>query len=290
MTTLQELLGRARKEHWAIGHFNVSNLEQMRAIVRVCKELGSPAMLGTSEGERGAIGLFEAVALRQALRHEFDIPVFLNADHSKSVDTARAAVEAGYDSVHLDLSAKPFAENVVETRDFVAYARAKSPGISIEGEVGYLVTESSSMSSEKVDVPEASLATPELAEEFVKKTGVDRLAPALGSFHGISTATEKTIHVDLVAKIRAVVPDSVALVLHGGSGLSEQQIKDAIAVGINNVHINTELRVAYVGGIKEHLAAHPDDTTPYKLSREGIEAMAEVLKNKLELFGATNKL
>ena len=109
---LQEILNRATREGWATGHFNASTLEQMRVICRVCKELRSPAIIGTSEGERQHLGLLEAVALRQALKHEFGIPVFLNADHSRSVESAKAAIDAGYDSVHIDLSALPFAENI----------------------------------------------------------------------------------------------------------------------------------------------------------------------------------
>src|SRR3989338_9615737 len=175
MATLNEILERATREHWALGHFNTSNLEQMRVICCACKELGSPAMIGTSEGERDHIGLHEVVALRAALAREFGIPVFLNADHSKSVETAKAAVDAGYDSIHIDLSAKPYEENIAGTKELIEYARrvasSKKQVVSIEGELGYLKGESK-IQNEKIEVSPKDYTKPEEAKEFVASTGV----------------------------------------------------------------------------------------------------------------------
>ena len=123
--SVQEILQRAQREGWSTGHFNASELDHVRAIVETCKEAGSPAIIGMSEGERKHIGLLEAVAVRDAMRTEFGIPIFLNADHSKSVETAKVAVDAGFDSIHIDMSGYPFAENVTATRDIVVYAKAK---------------------------------------------------------------------------------------------------------------------------------------------------------------------
>ncbi|RJQ36728.1 class II fructose-bisphosphate aldolase [Candidatus Parcubacteria bacterium] len=288
MESLSDILKRARTEGWAVGHFNASNLEQMRVICRVCRDLKSPAMIGTSEGERDHMGLAEAVALRSALRHEFGIPVFLNADHSKSVETAKAAVDAGYDSVHIDLSAKPFAENLAGTKEVVIYARAKNAGVVVEGELGYLRGESK-LQKEKIEIKPEDLTDPDQAEHFVAETGVDRLAPAVGNSHGIAL-DEPALDIERIRAVRARVPESVALVLHGGSGIPEDQIKAAIAAGIANIHVNTELRVAFVRGLRQDLSEHPDETTPYKLYREAEQTMAKVIEEKLKLFGAMDRI
>lgn len=295
MGSLNEILRRAAKDGWATGHFNTSTLEQMRVICRVCKELGSPAIIGTSEGEREHIGLYEAVALRQALRHEFGIPVFLNADHSKSVGSAKAAIEVGYDSVHIDLSNLPFAENVKGTKEIVEYARSHDSGImnhesriSVEGELGYLRGESK-IQKEKIEVRPEDYTYPQPAAEFVEKTGVDRLAIAVGNVHGISL-NEPALDIERIRAIRQSVPEFCALVLHAGSGIPHDQIRAAIAAGIANIHINTDIRVAFVGGLREHMEAHPDETTPYKLFPEAEEAMAKVIREKLELFGSVGRI
>ncbi len=288
MPNLKNILSRASKEGWTTGHFNVSTLEQMRVIVNVCKALGSPAIIGTSEGERKYIGLGEAVAMREALRHEFGIPVFLNADHTKSVDAAKAAVDAEYDSIHIDLSAKGFEENVKGTAEVVIYARAKGQDISVEGELGFLRGESK-IQNVKVEINPSDLTKPEEARSFVHRTGVDRLAPVVGNIHGLSV-DEPELDIDRIKAIRHMIPESVILVLHGGSGIPPSQIRAAIEAGIANIHVNTDLRVAFVGGLREHIASNPDETTPYKLFPEAEEAMAKVVEERLKLFNAVNRI
>ncbi|MEK9148281.1 MAG: class II fructose-bisphosphate aldolase, partial [Patescibacteria group bacterium] len=290
---------------WATGHFNASTLEQMRVICSVCKELGSPAVIGTSEGEREHIGLHEAVALRQALRHEFNILVFLNADHSKSVESVKTAIDAGYDSIHIDLSALPFEENARWTREVVEYAKrpeaeqarygaSKAQSvehkveISVEGELGYLRGESK-IQKEKIEVKAEDLTNPGEAREFVEKTGVDRLAMAVGNIHGLAL-DEPALDIERIRAIRKAVLESCSLVLHAGSGIPDDQIRAAIQAGIANIHINTDIRIAFTKGLREHLTEHPEETTPYKLFPEAEEAMAKVVREKLELFGAVNKI
>lgn len=288
MVSLPELLQRATREGWAVGHFNASTLEQMRVIGRVCREFKSPAMIGTSEGEREHLGLGEAVALRQALRHEFGIPVFLNADHSKSVASVKAAIDAGYDSAHVDLSTLPFGENVRGTKEIVEYTRTKRSEISVEGELGYLRGESK-VQREKISVRPEDYTDPEEARQYVEQTGVDRLAIAVGNVHGISL-DEPALDIGRIRAIRAAVPESCWLVLHAGSGIPDEQIRAAIQAGIANIHINTDIRVAFVAGLREHLAEHPEEMTPYKLFPEAEEAMAKVIAEKLKLFGAVNRI
>ena len=286
------------QEHLATGHFNFSELDQARAIVEACAEARTPAILGTSEGERAHIGLREAVALRDVFRQEYGIPVFLNADHTKTVQAAREAIDAGYDSMHIDLSALPYEENIAGTREIMEYAKAydekrvrqhsnilKNVGmLSVEGELGYLRGESK-VHQEKIEVKKEDYTDPAQAADFVRRTGVNRLAIAVGNIHGISL-DEPVLDIERIRAIRVAVSAETALVLHAGSGIPDEQIRAAIEAGIANIHINTDLRIAYVGELKKSLAAHPDEVAMYKLDAPAIAAMKEVVKQKLTLFGA----
>ncbi len=285
---LKEILQKATKENWATGHFNASELDQMRAIVEACKDVGAPAIIGTSEGEAKHFGYTEAVALRDILRKKYGIPIFLNADHHKSVEAAKQAIDAGYDSVHIDLSKESLGDNIKGTKAVVEYARRKSK-INVEGEVGYFVTESSKKYKEKIEIPPESLTKPEEAERYVKETGVDRFAGAYGSIHGIA-ANEPKLDIERIKEIRSRLPEDVALVLHGGSGINDEQFREAIKAGIANIHISTELRVAFAEALKKTLAEELDEVAMYKLDKSANEAMKELVKEKLILFGSTNKI
>lgn len=285
---LKPILSQALKEHWATGHFNFSELDTARGIVEVCAEVGSPAMLGTSEGERTHVGLTEAVAIRDAFRKDFHIPIFLNADHTKSVEAAKAAIDAGYDSVHIDLSAASFEENVKGTQEIVTYARSHHGQLSIEGELGYLRGESK-IQKEKIEVRAEDYTQVEQARMFVSLTGVDRLAIAVGNIHGISL-DEPNLDIERIRMIREIVPEETALVLHAASGIDDAQIKNAIQAGIANIHINTDLRVAYMAGLRKSLEEHKDDVVMYKLETPALDAFKAVLKEKLLLFGSYNRI
>jgi len=290
LRSLQEYLLEARNRGWAVGHFNVSESDQMRAICEAAAELNTVAMVGTSEGEARHFGYLEAVAFRQ----EFSIPVFLNADHHKSVEMAKKAVDAGYDSIHIDLSAKSFEENIAGTREVVEYARSeagiknKELGINIEGELGYLAGESK-VQSEKIAVSEKDYTNPDQALEFVEKAGVNRLAIVVGNIHGISL-DEPNLDIERIKKIRSIIPKEVALVLHAGSGILDEQIKAAIAAGIANIHINTDIRVVYTEALRKELSALPDETTPYKFDEKAKLALKDMVMAKLRLFGSINTI
>src|SRR3989344_5748101 len=277
--TLKEILLKATQEHWATGHFNASELDQTRAIVGACKEVGAPAIIGTSEGEEKHFGLAEAVALRDVFRKEYGIPVFLNADHHKSVENARAAIDAGYDSIHIDLSALLFEENVRGTREVVEYAKSKGQiangnVLNIEGELGYLRGDSK-IQNEKIEVKPEDYTDPVQAKEFVEKTSVDRLAIAVGNIHGISL-DEPALDIERIRAIRQAIPEEVALVLHAGSGIPDEQIKVAIQAGVANIHINTDIRVAYARELRETLSEKPEEVAMYKLDASATEKMKEV--------------
>ena len=286
--TLQEILKKATQEHWATGHFNFSESDQARAICEAANEVRACAILGTSEGEAKHIGYLQAVALCDAFRKEFGIPIFLNADHHKSVAAAKTAIDAGYDSIHIDLSKEDYETNVAGTKAIVEYAkRVKSDKlevISVEGELGYLRGESK-IQDEKIKVRPEDYTDPKQAADFVARTGIDRLAIAVGNIHGISL-NEPALDIERIRKIRAAVPEDVALVLHAGSGIPDDQIKAAIAAGIANIHINTELRVAYTQALKDELQKDPSSVIPYKYDASACEAIKTVLLQKFQLFGA----
>ena len=285
---LKYFLQKATKEKWATGHFNASELDQMRAIVEACIEAKAPAIVGTSEGEGKHLGFAEAVALRDVFRKEYGIPIFLNADHHKSVASAKAAVDAGYDSVHIDLSALSFEENTKGTKELVQYAKSKNESINVEGELGYLKGESR-IQKEKIEVSYQDYTKAEEAREFVEKTGVDRLAIVVGNIHGVSL-DEPALDIERIREIRKLVPEEVTLVLHAGSGIPDNQIKAAIQAGIANIHINTELRVAFVEALRSALKEDLDEVAMYKLDNTAIQAMKELIKGKLKLFGAVNRV
>jgi len=283
MNNLNYYLQQARAGGYALGHFNFATADVLRGIVEATRDAGAPAvMVGTSEGEANFFGLKEAVALVKVIREEYNFPVFLNADHHKSFESCKEAVDCGYDSVLIDASKRPYEENIKLTKEVVDYAKRVNPEILVEGELGYLVTESSKIYKEKIDIPPESLTKPEQAEEFVKKTGVDLFAPAIGNLHGIA-ANEPSIRLDLLTEIKRAVPDKF-LVLHGASGLSDDDVRAAIKAGVTNVHFNTELRVAYTEGIHKTLHDKPGETTPYKYLAPAVEEVKKVVAQKIKLF------
>lgn len=285
---IRDYLKRTLDEKWAIGHFNFSEDEALRAIVKSAAELKTPIFVGTSEGERKHIGVREAVALVKAFREEFNIPIFLNADHHKSFDAVKEAVDAGYDAILADFSALPFEENVKLTKQSVEYAKSKSPDIIVEGELGYVRGESKIQ--EAVEIKPEDLTKPEEAAQFVKETGVDMLAPAVGNIHGIITKAKESLDINRIKEIKKTVGDDIYLVLHGASGLNETDLKDSVNAGISVIHINTEIRVAFTKALKETIAQMPEETTPYKILTPTIEAMQKIIKEKLKIFGSINKI
>jgi len=283
---LNDWLKRAQKERFAIGHFNVSNLEVLKAVVNAANAADAPVIIGVSEGEREFIGVSEIVAIVRSYRTKMRWPIFLNADHTKSFEKIKEAVDAGFDSVHFDGSTLPYERNAEETRRAVEYAKSRNSNISVEGELGYL--RGASKIQEMVEIKPEDMTDPDLAKEFVEKTGVDRLAPVFGNIHGIVTKQTEKLDLERLAEIRAKT--DAFLVLHGGSGLSEDDIRGAIENGIVKVHINTELRVAYRRAIERAFKDMPDETTPYKYLSVAIESVQKLVEEKIRLFGSGDRV
>lgn len=285
---LSGYLKKATANGWAIPHFNFCNIEQLRAIVQAAAALKAPVMVGTSEGERAIFTPEGAAALVAAMSAKYGVPLFLNADHTKSVAAAKAAIDAGYPSVHIDLSKLPFAENVAGTAEVVRYAHKQKHAVSVEGELGALVTDSSTVIKGKVKIDPATFTSPEQALEFVHKTGIDRLAPAVGNYHGMSE-TKKKLDFELIAKLRSKLRKNIALVLHGGSGSGDAAFKKAIAAGVANVHISTELRIAFTKTLRETVRRDREEVIPYKLAAPSILAVQKRAAEFIKLFGAAGK-
>lgn len=285
MQELKEVLQGAQKRRSALGHFNVADLVQLKAVFEAARDLSVPVLVGASEGEREFAGTRQLAALVRSLKEEFDYPIFLNADHTHSLAKAVEAAKAGYDSIVYDLSSLPLEENARQTRAAVETLKSINPQILVEGEIGDI----GSGSTIHEDGPRAPqpLTTASEARQFVAETRVDVLAPAVGNSHGMRksmiTGTEKK-HLD-IERIREIqAATGVPLTLHGGSGTSDEDFRAAIAAGINIVHINTEVRLAWRRGLEQGLAAGKDEVVPYKILPYAITRMREVVSSRLRLF------
>ena len=287
---LNNYLQIAKEKRCAVPHFTFASAEQLKAIVLGFKKVldfyslsyGEYAlMVGTSEGEVKFLGYAEARKLVDAWKSDTNLVIFLNADHHKSFESCKEAIDAGYDTVLIDSSALPLGENIKEAHKVVDYAKSVNPDIAVEGELGYLKGESKLQ--ETVEVKPEDFTKPEQAEEFVEKTGIDRLAVAIGNIHGIAAKQKMMIDFGLLKEIYKAVPDTF-LVLHGGSGLSNDDFKKAIERGVANIHINTEVRVAYREGLDEKLKEAPGETTPYKFLEGAVEKMQEIVEEKVKVF------
>ncbi len=280
MKTLINYFEEYKEQSKAIGHFNFSTADQLKAIVEASAEREVPVMVATSEGEADFFGRFQAAALVKAYYYK-GYKVFLNADHHKSFETAKASIDFGYDTVLIDASKLAFEDNVALTKRVVEYAKSVNPEMMVEGELGYL--RGSSEIQDKVTISKEDYTKPEQAREFVERTGIDRLAIVFGNIHGIVTEQEERLDFDVLDQIARAVPETY-LVLHGASGLPDEDVRQAVKNGIVNVHINTELRVAYHDALVEQLKNHPTETTPYKLLLPSYQATKILIAKKLELL------
>jgi fructose-bisphosphate aldolase class II len=287
MHGLWDVLERAQKNGVAIGHFNVADLVSLKAVFGAARELKVPVLVGVSEGEREFVGVRQIAVLVRSLREEFDFQIFLNADHTHSLTKAIEAAKAGFDSIVFDLSALPFEENVRQTKKAVGALKKINPTILIEGEIGDVGT--GSEIHEKAPDLSKGLTNPVQAKEFVESTGIDILAPAVGNMHGMLKSmvrgeTKKHLDIARIAQIKSAA--RVPLTLHGGSGTDDEDLRKAIAAGINIVHINTELRVAWRRGLEEGLAKQPNEVVPYKILPFAVESVKQVALSRLRLFNS----
>jgi len=304
LSTNKKLLNLAKKGGYAVGAFNINNLEILQAIVSAGEAERSPAIIAVSEGAIQYAGLPFIVSMARIASEWASIPLSLHLDHGKDLEVIRSCVENGFTSVMIDGSHLPFQENIDVTKKVVEMASPR--GISVEGELGRLkgIEEKVSVSDQ-----EAFLTDPQAAEEFVKKTGVDSLAVAIGTSHGAyKFKGESKLDFERLAEIGRRV--DIPLVLHGASGvpkpilekaerfgaklpgakgIPDEAIQRAISLGICKINIDTDLRLSFVGAIREVLTTKPEEFDPRKIIGPGREAIKQTVQSKMRLFGSSGK-
>jgi fructose-bisphosphate aldolase, class II len=280
MKTLKQYIQEAKENGVAIGHFNISNLEALNAIFNSARKLGLPIIIGVSEGERDFIGITQVVSLIKGLREKYQYPIFLNADHTYSFERVKEAIDAGFDAVIYDGAKATLEENIKVTKQCVEYAKSVNPDILVEAELGYIGQSSKVLDS----VPDGvELTSVEEAERFVRETGVDLFAPAVGNIHGmLRDVPDPRLNIERVGEISKAT--GVPLVLHGASGNTKEDIQAAIKGGVAIVHINTEIRVAYRDALKSFLIENPNEVAPYKILKSSVEAVEKVVTEKLNFY------
>ena len=285
MKTLREYIQEAGEKGVALGHFNIANLEMLHGIVNAARKLNLPVVIGAAEGERKFMGVKEIAVLVKTMREQYNHPIFLNGDHTYSFEGVKECIDAGYDSVIFDGTKLSYDENVKITKQCVDYARSVNPEIIIEGELGF-IGEGSAVRKELpagVQITAEFLTKPQEAKDFIAKTGIDMLAPAVGNIHGmLAGGKDPALNIARVAEIKAAV--GIPLVLHGASGNSKEDIQAAIKAGMNEVHVSTELRVAFRKALEDEMKAKPDEVAPYKYMDGDIAAVEAVVTEKLKIF------
>jgi len=280
--SLREVIGEYKNARKAVGHFNISDSNQLHAIALASRETGLPAIIGLSEGEREFFPLSHVRAL-VTIYQANGVPLFLNADHTYSLEKAKKAIDDGVDSIVVDGAGLPMEQNMLMVKQVVAYARNAKRDIVVEGELGYIGTSSKQLDALPEGVTLENLTTVADAKEFVGATGVDCFAPAVGNVHGmLKNAAEPRLHPERVKEIAAAV--GVPLVLHGASGNTEEDVKACIAAGIAIVHINTELRVLYRDHVYNFIRSNQGEAAPYKFLAPAAAKMKEYVAGKLKLF------
>ena len=287
-TTLIAWIDVAREQKKAVPHFNVSTIDMLYAVLdaqsEVCTESGQtvPLCVGCAEGERDWIGEKTIVEILHSKQVSLNLPIFCNADHTYSVERALRAIDAGYDCVVVDFAEKSYDENVSAIQSVIAYRNEHAPNTLVEAELGFIGSGSQIKETVPPGVSELTMTKPNEAFDFVGITGADMLAPSVGNVHGLIKSGKPRLHPTRVAEIAQVVPNT-PLVLHGGSGSTDDDFLAVIDAGISMIHISSELRNAYRTAIVESLNTSTD-LAPYKYLKPGYEAVKQIAKNRIKLF------
>lgn len=277
LVNMNQMLKKAKEEHYAVPHFNINNLEWTKFILEECNELNVPVILGVSEGAVKYMGSYLVVAdLVKALVKSLNIkiPVCLHLDHGSSLESCISAIDAGFSSVMIDGSRLPLEENIKITKEVVSYAHER--GISVEAEVGHIGTTEDNMTKEETN------ATLEDCQILYENTDIDALAAALGSVHGFYKK-EANLDFETMELINKSLP--VPLVLHGGTGIPDDKIRMAISKGISKININTELQSVWSKAVRKYLLENENVYDPRKIISSGESAMKERISEIVTLFG-----
>ena len=285
----RELMERSRRERFAVGAFNVDNQETLVAIARAAQVKSSPVLVEVSQGEVDAIGLANLRDLVDNYRAELGIEMYINLDHSPSVEAAKAGIDAGFEFIHIDLSqAKRDAtddEIIAATREVVAYAR--TTGALVESEPHYFGG-SSNVHAEEIDYEEVrkTFSTPEGARTFVDATGIDTFAAAVGNLHG-RYPVPKVLDLELLQRVRDAIGGYISL--HGGSGTPGHFFRSAAEIGVSKVNLNSDMRYAYRTTLERQLHEHPDEYAIVRLIGPVIRAVQDVVEEHIDLYGSAGK-
>jgi len=281
LVNIKEMTEKALHEKYAVPHFNINNLEWTRYILETCEEMRSPVILGVSEGATKYMGGFKTVVnLVKGLLDDLNItiPVCLHVDHGSSFEICKKAIDAGFTSVMIDASKYSLEENINITNRVVEYA--KKFNVTVEAEIGHIGgTEDSSSSN-------IAYAKAEDVIKLVNSTNVDLVAPALGSVHGLYKGEPK-LDFDKMKEISESV--KIPLVLHGGTGIYDKQIKEAILCGISKININTDLQIVWSNAVKDFISNNPNVYDPRKIIASGKTSIQNKIREKILLFGSNNK-
>ncbi|GKU83691.1 class II fructose-bisphosphate aldolase [Niallia sp. NCCP-28] len=282
LVSMTEMLNKAKAEGYAVGQFNLNNLEFTQAILQAAEEEKSPVILGVSEGAGRYMGGFKTVVkMVEGLLEDYKItvPVAIHLDHGSSFEKCKEAIDAGFTSVMIDASHHPFEENVETTAKVVDYAHSK--GVSVEAELGTVGGQEDDVVAEGVIYADAKEC-----EELVKRTGIDCLAPALGSVHGPYKG-EPNLGFKEMEEIGNLT--GMPLVLHGGTGIPTKDITKSISLGTAKINVNTENQIASAKAVRETLAALPEEYDPRKYLGPAREAIKATVIGKIKEFGSSNK-
>ncbi|WP_163534309.1 class II fructose-bisphosphate aldolase [Helicobacter suis] len=301
-----EILSKAHKEGYGVGAFNFVNVEMLRAIFEAANSAQSPLIVQASEGAIKYLGIDMVLSLVHTMSKRYpQIPVALHLDHGTSFESCKKAVDVGFTSVMIDASHHPFKENLELTTQVVEYAHAH--GVSVEAELGRLMGIEDNIS---VDEKEAVLVNPNEAEEFVQKSHVDYLAPAIGTSHGAFkfkgepkldfkrlVEVKKRTNIPLVLHGASSIPEGVRQAflatggdLKGGKGVPFSFIKEAIQGGVNKVNIDTDLRIAFIAQVRKMAQENPSEFDLRKYFNPGIEAVKAVIVERMQILGSAHKI
>ena len=288
-TKARHLYQRARAQHFAVGAFNIDNQETLIAIAKAAQAQNSPVLVEVSQGEVDAMGLENVRDLVDNYKEEYGIEMYLNLDHSPSVESCKRAIDAGYEFIHIDISQANHdasEEEIIEkTREVVEYARFT--GALVESEPHYFGG-SSNVHDEAIDYEEIkkTFSTPEGAKSFVEETGIDTFAAAIGNLHG-KYPVPKELDLELLQRIRDAIPCGISL--HGGSGTPLHFFEEAARIGVTKININSDMRFAFRETLEKVLKEHPNEYAVVKLMPEVYGAVQVVVEEKIAAFGSANK-
>ena len=281
LVTGKELLQDAHKNNYAVGAFNVNNMEIVQAIIEAAEETNSPVILQASQGAIKYAGVEYIAALGKVAAEKAKVPVVLHLDHGTDFDQVMLCIRHGFTSVMIDGSRFDLEDNITITNKIIEVAHAV--GVSVEAELGKIGGTEDHIT---VDERDATFTDPDEAKRFVEETNVDFLAIAVGTSHGVYKGEPK-LDFDRIKTIKDMT--NIPLVLHGSSGVPSDAIEKAVSLGINKINIDTDLRVAFSSAIKDFLKENPENIDPRKILGPARNAMKEVIKQKMHLFGSAGR-